>query len=69
MKLDLGNTDHIADFAREVHDKCGKIDILVNNGGIAFRGTVLETEIDVTKQIMNINFFGTVALTKGQSQT
>ncbi|KAL1491143.1 hypothetical protein ABEB36_011785 [Hypothenemus hampei] len=42
----------------------GKIDILVNNGGISYRGLVKDTRIDVDQRIMAVNYFGTVALTK-----
>jgi short-subunit dehydrogenase len=40
------------------------IDILVNNGGISQRSLAKETSIEVDKRIMNINYIGTVALTK-----
>ena len=42
----------------------GRVDILVNNGGISQRSLVNETSIDVDKRIMDVNFFGTAALTK-----
>src|SRR6185436_12441417 len=35
----------------------GRIDILVNNGGISQRSLVNETSIDVDKRIMDVNFF------------
>jgi len=42
----------------------GKIDVLVNNGGISQRSFVKDTSIMVDKQLMDINYLGTVALTK-----
>ena len=42
----------------------GKIDILINNGGISQRSLVENTQINVDKRIMDINYLGTVALTK-----
>lgn len=42
----------------------GKIDILVNNGGISQRSLVKDTHVLVDKRIMDINYLGTVALTK-----
>ena len=42
----------------------GKIDILVNNGGISQRSLVKDTQIEVDKRLMDINYLGTVALTK-----
>ena len=55
------------DFSSEVQQAIacfGKIDILVNNGGISQRSLVENTIIDVDERIMNINFLGTIALTK-----
>ena len=40
------------------------IDILFNNAGISQRSLAKETLIRVDKRIMDINYFGTVALTK-----
>ncbi|PHR73689.1 MAG: short chain dehydrogenase [Lutibacter sp.] len=42
----------------------GKVDILVNNGGISQRSLAIDTNLDVDKRIMAINFMGTLALTK-----
>ncbi len=42
----------------------GRIDILVNNGGISQRSFAKDTEVEVDKRIMDINYLGTVALTK-----
>jgi dehydrogenase/reductase SDR family protein 7B len=38
----------------------------VNNAGVSYRGEVTETTLDVDAKVMNINYFGTVALTKGK---
>ena len=42
----------------------GRIDIIVNNGGISQRSLASETNISVDKKIMEVNYTGTVALTK-----
>ncbi len=42
----------------------GKIDILINNGGISQRSLILETHFNVDKKIMDVDYFGAVALTK-----
>lgn len=64
MELDLANMEQIEPFVQKVLDECGKIDILINNGGVSHRGSILHTKIMVDKQIMTINYFGSVALTK-----
>jgi len=42
----------------------GKIDILINNAGISAEGTLEETKPDVFKQIMEVNFLGSVYMTR-----
>lgn len=42
----------------------GHIDILVNNCGISQRSLVRDTGIDVYKRLMDVNYFGPIALTK-----
>ena len=66
IPLDLAELDQLEDFIEKVHEKCGHIDILINNGGISQRGSILHTKYDVYKQIMTVNYFGSVVLTKGK---
>ncbi len=42
----------------------GKIDILVNNAGISMRALFEDVELSVIKDLMNVNFWGTVYCTK-----
>lgn len=62
--LDLGQHDAIPGIAEHVLRQSGKVDILINNGGISQRALAKDTSLDVDKRLMNINYFGTVALTK-----
>jgi len=41
-----------------------RIDILVNNGGISQRSFAKDTIIEIDKRIIDVNYMGTVALTK-----
>lgn len=41
-----------------------KVDVLVNNGGVSQRSLVKDTDVLVDKRLMDINYLGTVALTK-----
>lgn len=41
-----------------------QIDILINNGGRSQRSLFLETSVDVCQALMELNFLGTVSLTK-----
>ncbi len=42
----------------------GKIDILINNAGISMRALFNDTKLDVIRQVMGVNFWGTVYCTK-----
>jgi short-subunit dehydrogenase len=42
----------------------GYIDILINNGGISQRSLVNETSLEVDRQLMEVNYFGAISLTK-----
>lgn len=42
----------------------GSIDILINNGGISQRSLVVNTSVEVDRRLMEVNYFGAVALTK-----
>lgn len=42
----------------------GHIDILINNGGISQRSLVAETSLEVDRRLMEVNYFGPIALTK-----
>jgi short-subunit dehydrogenase len=39
--------------------------VLINNGGISQRSLVAETRLSVDRKIMEVNYFGNIALTKG----
>mgnify|MGYP002385064025 CR=1 FL=1 len=62
--LDLSKHDEIAQIVQNLLKKVGKIDILINNGGISQRSLAVETSLEVDKQMMAVNYLGTVALTK-----
>ncbi len=62
--LDLEKTDTLYQIASDILKQFGKIDILINNGGISQRSFAAETVIEVDKRLMQINYLGTVALTK-----
>lgn len=64
LPLDLGDSSNFETLAQTVVDTFGRIDILVNNGGISQRSTVLETSEEVARRVMEINYFGNTALAK-----
>jgi short-subunit dehydrogenase len=51
-------------FIESTIDVFGGIDVLINNAGVSMRGLLRDTETDVIKRLMEINFFGSVYCTK-----
>jgi short-subunit dehydrogenase len=62
--FDLASTDNIDSFAQEKISELGGIDFLFNIGGISQRARVDETPLWLDRKIFEINYFGTIALTK-----
>ncbi len=64
LPLDMLRSELFAEMVQETVKKFGKIDILVNVAGISQRALAGETGIDTVRKIMEINFFGTIALSR-----
>jgi len=60
LPLDLTDAEAIARAA----ERAGRVDVLVHSGGVSQRSLAMQTGLAVERAIMNLNFFGTVALTK-----
>jgi len=64
LTLDLADSFSIQQKAKEAEKIWGHIDIIIHSGGISQRDKVINTHMDVDRKIMEVNYFGTVALTK-----
>lgn len=64
VPLNLEKSEHFPELAKQIIDKYGRIDYLINNGGLSQRSTAAETELSVDRYIMEVNYFGNIALTK-----
>lgn len=62
--LDLSQHDSLEAATKVALAFFGHIDILINNGGISQRSMVQETSFEVYRRLMEVNFFGAIALTK-----
>ncbi len=62
--FDLAETTQIISAVETVLRTYPKIDILVCNGGISQRSYAIETPVAIDRRVMEINFFGTITLTK-----
>jgi dehydrogenase/reductase SDR family member 7B len=64
VPFDLYDTSEIEKIVKEQIERTGKIDYLLNIGGISQRATIEDTPLWLDRRIMEINYFGTIALTK-----
>lgn len=64
LVLDLEHSQAFPEKAAEVVEAMGRIDVLVNNGGMSQRSEAGETPLEVDRRIMEVNYFGNIALSK-----
>jgi len=62
--LDLEITDSLQDVMKRVLSEVKTIDIVIHCGGISQRSLAIDTSLEVDRRVMEIDYFGTVALTK-----
>ena len=64
LPLDLSKTEALAMNAEMAIQCFGRVDILINNGGISQRSLAKDTILEVDRQLMEVNYFAPVLLTK-----
>ena len=64
LPLDLCQPDDLAAKAEAALRQHGAIDVLIHSAGLSQRALVQETDLRVDRTLMEVNFFGPVALTK-----
>ncbi len=62
--FNLGNPDEVQTTAEKVLKDFGRVDVLMNNGGISTRALALETPLEIDRRVMEIDYFSGVILTK-----
>ena len=64
LPLDLSQAEQLPGKVAEALQWAGAVDVMVHCGGISQRSTVLETDLSVDRRVMEVDYFGTLALTK-----
>ncbi|MFD2823748.1 SDR family oxidoreductase [Lacinutrix iliipiscaria] len=64
LPLDLAEIDDMPTLTNIAVTAFGQVDILINNGGISQRSPIIDTSIEVDRKLMEIDYLGTVALSK-----
>lgn len=63
-KTDVSDENDCKLLIEQTVKRFGRIDVLINNAGISMRALFEEVEIKVIKQLINVNFYGTVYCSK-----
>lgn len=64
MVADVSSENDCRRFMETTIKNFGGIDILINNAGVSMRALLKETDTEVIRKVMEINYFGTVYCTK-----
>ncbi|MBO6759784.1 MAG: SDR family oxidoreductase [Roseivirga sp.] len=64
LPLDLMQSETFEKKVQEAISAFGQVDILINNGGRSQRSLVKDTVLQVDRDLMEVNYFGSVGLTK-----
>jgi short-subunit dehydrogenase len=56
LPLDLRDKQQVERMIRETVNRYGRIDVLINNAGFGFQGSVESTPPDVVREIFDLNF-------------
>jgi dehydrogenase/reductase SDR family member 7B len=63
LPLDLELNHEASRWVSRVMEFAGRIDVMVHNGGISQRSFAGETQPEIARKIMEVNYFGAVAIT------
>lgn len=64
VQLDISDLKSLPEKIAYIEGTFGHIDVLINNAGISVRADVVSMAVDLDVQVMLVNYFGAVALTK-----
>ncbi len=64
LYCDVTSEEDCRNLIEQTLKEYGRIDILVNNAGISMRALFKDLELKVIRQLMDVNFWGTVYCTK-----
>lgn len=64
LPFDLSNINAMPSIVDKALNFFETVDVLINNGGISQRSLAIETDISVDKKLMEVDYLGTIALSK-----
>jgi len=63
-KTDVSQEDECRLLIEETVKRFGQVDVLINNAGISMRALFEDVDLKVIRQLMDVNFYGTVYCSK-----
>lgn len=64
LKCDITINSEVVKAVRQIKERCGRLDILINNAGIASMNSSLLMPEHAAKKIMDVNFIGTFNMSR-----
>lgn len=64
VQVDVSKEEDCQQLINQAVNTFGKIDVLINNAGISMRALFAELDLSVLKNLMDVNFWGTVYCSK-----
>jgi short-subunit dehydrogenase len=64
LPLDISKTEELKSVVDSLKQTYDRIDLLINNAGISQRSKVLDTQLSADRKLFEINYFGTIELTR-----
>src|SRR5438067_3564412 len=64
LPLDVTDDESVADAVREVLDRSGRLDVLVNNAGLGVVGAAEESSVEQARALFETNLFGSMRMTR-----
>jgi 3-oxoacyl-[acyl-carrier protein] reductase len=64
IECDVTQPGHVESMMTEIHDKCGGLDVLVNNSGVIHDRTIKKMSIEEFESVVRVNLIGTFTVTQ-----
>src|SRR5947207_4383998 len=64
VPLDVTDDESVAGAVRELLERSGRIDVLVNNAGLGITGAAEESSIEQARALFDTNLFGSMRMTR-----
>jgi NAD(P)-dependent dehydrogenase (short-subunit alcohol dehydrogenase family) len=64
LDLDVTNDESVSAVVKQVIDRFGRIDVLINNAGVGTAGAAEESSVAQAQSVFDVNVFGPMRMTK-----